>query len=92
MVLSPVVALSRFEGAFAIPSERRSPSELLHLRLVIGLQDGSWHSSPGDPSGPERRLRHHRCDPGQRRKILLLPDDDAAHSITQAFAPGFRAG
>ena len=34
-----------------------------------------------DPLGPERRLRHHRLDPGERRKILSLPDDDPVHSI-----------
>ena len=39
-----------------------------------------------DPLGPERSLRHHRRDPGERRKILSLPDDDPVHSISRAVA------
>jgi hypothetical protein len=38
-----------------------------------------------DPLGPERRLPHHRRDPGERREILSLPDDDSVHSIKRAF-------
>jgi hypothetical protein len=35
------------------------------------------------------RPRHHRRDPGERREIPPLPDDDPVHSITRALA---RAG
>ena len=39
---------------------------------------------PGDPLGLERRLRHHRFDPGERWEVLSLPDDDPVHSIIRA--------
>ncbi len=39
---------------------------------------------PRRPLGPERRLRHHRLHPGQRRKILPLPDNDPVHSVIGA--------
>jgi hypothetical protein len=37
---------------------------------------------PRHPLGPEHHLRHHRRRPGERRKILPLPDDDPVHSVT----------
>jgi hypothetical protein len=34
-----------------------------------------------DPLGLERGLRHHRLNPGERRKVLSLPDNNQIHPI-----------
>jgi hypothetical protein len=50
------------------------------IAAVFCLIPGRFHF-PRRPLDLERHLRHHRRHPGQRRKILPLPDDDPVHSV-----------
>ncbi len=57
---------------------------MLIYNVVAGLLPGPGRLRfPGYPLGPERRLRHHRRHPGERRKTLPLPDDHRVHSMTE---------